>query len=92
MRVGGVHSLGSLLRKYQDLHAPQQTVVEACVRAAASVGIVCSATHCSYDPGRQILFIALSGPKKHELLLREKEIRMICAKDIGAKNTPRRIV
>lgn len=92
MRSGNIQTLGSLLSKYKNLRAPQETVVKVFLEEVKEVcGITLSKRVVTYKTTTKTLFIAMSGPGKTEITLSKKRLLTKCLERLG-EEAPRAIV
>lgn len=92
MRSGNIQTLGSLLAKYKNLRAPQETVVNIFLEEVQKVcGITLAKRQVTYKTATKTIYITLSGPGKSEILLRKKALLTTCLERLG-EESPKTII
>ncbi len=92
MRSGNIQNLGSLLAKYKNLRAPQETVVKVFLEEVKEVcGITLPKRLVTYKTTTKTLFVATSGPGKTEITLSKKRLLAKCLERLG-EEAPQAIV
>lgn len=85
---------GPLFDRYKKLlRAPQGSVVKVfCEVVKDEYGFEIQKERVDYNPHTKIIYLKMSGPIKHELLLGKKKLLAGCEERLGGSSSPKAIV
>lgn len=89
-----IKHINPLFERYKKvLRAPQGSVVKVfCEVAEDEFGFVLKKEWLEYNPHSKTMFIKVSGPQKHELLLRKAQLLKGCQDRLGTESAPKALV